>query len=115
MREIAHLRPRTNINSCITRIRGGLSQAIHHYFQNLNFISVNTPIITQLDCENSKELFQITTLTEKERIKWIKINNELDIVDETTCFKISLFDSDDFQNLEKIKSGSIDNFEGEQV
>jgi len=112
LREIAHLRPRTNINSSITRIRSGLSQAIHHFFQNMNFILVNTPIITQLDCENSKELFQITTLPDNDKLKWIRINNELDIVDEITTLSISLSDFKGFQDIENLKIDSFNKSEG---
>jgi asparaginyl-tRNA synthetase len=65
LREIAHLRPRTNVIGCITRIRSALSILTHHYFQNIGFIYINTPIITKIDCEGISELFSVTTLLDK--------------------------------------------------
>jgi asparaginyl-tRNA synthetase len=68
LREIAHLRPRTNIFGCITRIRSSLSLATHHYMQRMDYLYVQTPIITQLNCEPECELFQVTTLLNNEDV-----------------------------------------------
>lgn len=65
LREIAHLRPRTNKYSAIARIRSRLSFAIHNFFQEEDFHLINTPIITGSDCEGAGEMFQVTTLDPK--------------------------------------------------
>ena len=62
LREIAHLRPRTNSFGAVARVRSALSFAIHRYFQERGFIYVHTPIITGSDCEGAGEMFQVTTL-----------------------------------------------------
>jgi asparaginyl-tRNA synthetase len=62
LREIAHLRPRTNKYSAIARIRSTLSFAVHDFFRTEGFHLVNTPIITGSDCEGAGEMFQVTTL-----------------------------------------------------
>ena len=65
LREIAHLRPRSNLFGCIFRLRNRLSYAIHNFFQERNFILVHTPIITASDCEGAGKLFRVTTLDGK--------------------------------------------------
>ena len=65
LREIAHLRPRSNLFGCIFRLRNRLSYAIHNFFQERDFILVHTPIITASDCEGAGELFRVTTLDGK--------------------------------------------------
>ena len=62
LREIAHLRPRSNTFSAVFRVRSILSFAIHKYFQENGFVYVHTPIITGNDCEGAGEMFRITTL-----------------------------------------------------
>ena len=62
LREIAHLRPRTNTFGAVMRVRNRLSFAIHNFFQDRGFIYLNTPIITTNDCEGAGEMFQVTTL-----------------------------------------------------
>ena len=62
LREIAHLRPRTNTFGAIARVRNALSAAIHRFFQDRGFVYVHTPIITTSDCEGAGEMFQVTTL-----------------------------------------------------
>lgn len=62
LREVAHLRPRTNTISAITRIRHCLAQAIHRFFDEQGFFWVHTPIITSSDCEGAGEMFRISTL-----------------------------------------------------
>lgn len=61
LREIAHLRPRTNTFSAIFRVRSVLSMAIHEFFQNQGFIYVHAPIITGNDAEGAGEVFTVTT------------------------------------------------------
>ena len=62
LREIAHLRPRSNLFGCIFRVRSRLAFAIHQFFQERAFVYVHTPIITGSDCEGAGELFRVTTL-----------------------------------------------------
>lgn len=62
LREIAHLRPRSNTFSAIFRIRSLLAFAIHNYFNQNWFIYVHTPIVTASDCEWAGQMFQISTL-----------------------------------------------------
>lgn len=62
LREIAHLRPRTNTFGAVARIRSALSFAIHSYFNERGFVYVHTPIITGSDCEGAGAMFQVTTM-----------------------------------------------------
>ncbi len=62
LREIAHLRPRTNTFGAILRIRHALSYAIHKYFNDNGFYYIHTPIITGSDAEGAGEMFRVTTL-----------------------------------------------------
>ena len=62
MREIAHLRPRSNIFSAVYRVRSIVAYAIHKFFQEQNFVYVHAPIITGSDAEGAGEMFQVTTL-----------------------------------------------------
>ncbi len=61
LREIAHLRPRSNLFGCVFRVRSRLAYAIHRFFQERDFLYVHTPIITASDCEGAGELFRVTT------------------------------------------------------
>lgn len=65
LREIAHLRPRTNTFGSVFRIRHALSFAIHKYFNDRGFYYLHTPIITGSDCEGAGEMFRVTTLDPK--------------------------------------------------
>src|SRR5882672_6845328 len=65
LREIAHLRPRSNLFGCVFRVRSRLAFAIHNFFQERGFIYVHTPIITGSDCEGAGELFRVTTIDAK--------------------------------------------------
>ena len=62
LREIAHLRPRSNTFSAVFRVRSMVAYAIHKFFQDKNFVYVHTPIITASDCEGAGEMFKVTTL-----------------------------------------------------
>ena len=62
LREVAYLRPRTNLFQAVFKIRSVAAQAIHNYFQNNNYVYVHTPLITTADCEGSDQMFKITTL-----------------------------------------------------
>ncbi len=62
LRTISHLRPRTNTFNAVFRVRSVLAYAVHKYFQEHNFVYVNTPILTASDCEGAGEMFQVSTL-----------------------------------------------------
>ena len=62
LREIAHLRPRSNLFGSVFRVRSRLAFAVHQFFQERGFVYVHTPIITGSDCEGAGELFRVTTL-----------------------------------------------------
>jgi asparaginyl-tRNA synthetase len=62
LREVAHLRPRTNVIGAATRVRHTLAKAIHRFFDEQEFFWVNTPIITASDAEGAGALFRVSTL-----------------------------------------------------
>jgi asparaginyl-tRNA synthetase len=62
LREIAHLRPRTNTFGAVNRIRSKLAYAVHTYFQERGFYYIHTPIISASDCEGAGNLFRVSTL-----------------------------------------------------
>jgi len=62
LREIAHLRPRTNTYGAVFRLRNILAASIHEFFQDRGFVWVHTPVITSSDCEGAGELFTVTSL-----------------------------------------------------
>ena len=61
LREIAHLRPRSNLFGSVFRVRSRLAFAVHQFFQQRGFVYVHTPIITGSDCEGAGELFRLTS------------------------------------------------------
>ncbi len=65
MREIAHLRPRSNLFGAIFRVRSRLAFAVHKFFNERNFVYVHTPVITASDCEGAGQMFQVSTLNLK--------------------------------------------------
>ena len=79
LREVAHLRPRTNTFGAVARIRHSIAQAIHRFFHERGFFWVNTPIVTASDCEGAGQMFRVSTLdlaniprTDKGAIDWNK-------------------------------------------
>jgi asparaginyl-tRNA synthetase len=62
LREMAYLRPRTNLFQAVFRVRSVAAEAIHKYFQDRGYLYVHTPIITDSDGEGAGEMFQVTTL-----------------------------------------------------
>ena len=62
LREVAHLRPRTNTFGAVTRVRHHVAQAIHRYFHEREYFWINTPIITASDCEGAGQMFRVSTL-----------------------------------------------------
>ena len=79
LREIAHLRPRSNTFAAVFRVRSLISYAIHKFFQEQGFVYVHTPIITESDAEGAGEMFRVTTFdpddvprTEDGAVDWSK-------------------------------------------
>jgi len=62
LREVAHLRPRTNLFNAVFRVRSIAAYAIHKYFQEKGYVYFHAPLITASDCEGAGEMFQVTTL-----------------------------------------------------
>ena len=62
LREVAHLRPRTNTFGAVARVRHCLAMAVHRYFDEHGFAWIHTPIITASDCEGAGEMFGVSTL-----------------------------------------------------
>ena len=62
LREVGHLRARTNTFNAVFRVRSVAAMAIHKYFQDRNYVYFHAPIITSSDCEGAGEMFQVTTL-----------------------------------------------------
>ena len=62
LREIAYLRPRTNLFSAVFRVRSETAYAIHSFFHERGFVYVHTPLVTGSDCEGAGEMFKVTTL-----------------------------------------------------
>lgn len=61
LREIAYLRPRTNLFNAVFRVRSKLAYILHEFFENKGFVHVHTPLLTSSDCEGGSELFRVTT------------------------------------------------------
>ena len=62
LREVAHLRPRTNLFGAVTRIRDCLAKAVHRYFHENGYYWISTPIITTSDAEGAGQMFRVSTL-----------------------------------------------------
>ena len=62
LREVAHLRPRTNLFGAVTRIRDCLAKAVHRYFHENGYFWISTPIITTSDAEGAGQMFRVSTL-----------------------------------------------------
>ena len=69
LREIPHLRVRTNTFNAVFHVRSALARAIHRYFQERNYVYVNTPLITGSDCEGAGEVFKVTTIGYSDQYK----------------------------------------------
>jgi len=69
LRDIAHLRPRTNLFGAVFRVRHELAQATHKFFSEQGFYYVNTPILTAMDAEGAGELFRVSTLDPEDTLR----------------------------------------------
>ena len=91
LREIAHLRARTNTFSAAFRVRSAAAQAIHSFFADRGFVYVNTPLITGSDCEGAGEMFRVTTLDMENppRTEQGKIDYSQDFFGKSTNLTVS--------------------------
>ena len=91
LREIAHMRMRTNTFGCVFRIRNAMAFAIHKYFNERGFYYLHTPLITASDCEGAGEMFQVTTmdLNNIPKTKEGKVNFEDDFFGKQTALTVS--------------------------
>lgn len=91
LREIAHLRPRTNTFSAVLRIRHAMAFAIHNYFNEKGFFYLHTPIITGSDAEGAGAMFQVTTLDLNNVPKTLdgKVDYENDFFGKSTNLTVS--------------------------
>ncbi|NMB37246.1 MAG: asparagine--tRNA ligase [Bacteroidales bacterium] len=91
LREIAHLRPRTNTFGAVFRIRHAMAFAIHKFFNDKGFFYLHTPIITSSDCEGAGEMFHVTTLNLKNvpKNKDGSVNFEEDFFGRETALTVS--------------------------
>jgi asparaginyl-tRNA synthetase len=104
LREVAHLRPRTNVIGAVTRVRHTLAQAVHRFFHERGFLWIHTPIITASDAEGAGQMFRVSTLdlanlprTPDGKIDWDKdffgkearltVSGQLNV--ETYCMALS--------------------------
>ena len=69
LREIPHIRVRTNTFNAVFRVRSVMAAAIHRFFQERGFVYVNTPLITGSDCEGAGEMFKVTTIGYSDKYK----------------------------------------------
>jgi len=91
LREIAHLRPRTNLIGAAMRVRSVAAFAIHKFFNERNFVYVHTPIITSGDCEGAGEMFRVTTFDMENlpKTKDGKIDDAKDFFGKSTGLTVS--------------------------
>ena len=88
LREIAYLRPRTNLFGATFRIRSEAAMAIHKFFNERGFVYVHTPIITGSDCEGAGAMFQVTTLP-MEEIEKGKVDYKEDFFGKKSALTVS--------------------------
>lgn len=91
LREIAHLRPRTNTFAAVLRVRHALAFAVHKYFNDKGYYYINTPIITGSDAEGAGEMFRVTTLDIENppRTEDGKVDNKEDFFGKETNLTVS--------------------------
>jgi len=91
LREIAHLRPRTNTFGAIARLRNCVCRSIHDFFQERGYLYVQTPIITTSDCEGAGEMFTVTSLLRAESGEPRATNSTLNSQPSTLNFEDDFF------------------------
>jgi asparaginyl-tRNA synthetase len=90
LREVAHLRPRTNVIAAATRVRHTVARAIHRFFDERGFVWVATPIITSADAEGAGALFRVSTLDKEHffgREAFLTVSGQLNV--EAYCLALS--------------------------
>src|SRR5262245_41564640 len=90
LREVAHLRPRTNVIAAATRVRHAVAKAIHRFFDEQGFVWVATPIITSADAEGAGALFRVSTLDKEHffgREAFLTVSGQLNV--EAYCLAMS--------------------------
>lgn len=79
LREVGHLRPRSNLIGAVARARSSLAMATHEFFKSKGFLYVHTPLITASDCEGAGEMFQVTNLLSDEKeVPRLKNSSKID-------------------------------------
>ena len=89
LREIAYLRPRTNLFSAVFRVRSIAAYAIHKYFQDNGYVYFHAPLITASDCEGAGEMFQVTTLDLARIAKEGKLDYSKDFFNKPAALTVS--------------------------
>lgn len=89
LREIAYLRPRTNLFSAVFRVRSTAAYAVHNYFQEKGFVYFNAPLITASDAEGAGEMFQVTTLDLDRVAKGVKVDYSKDFFGKPANLTVS--------------------------
>lgn len=89
LRTIPHIRPRGNLFNAVFRIRSVAAFAIHKFFNERNFVYLNTPIITASDCEGAGEMFQVTTLDLNKTAKSGKVEYDKDFFGKKVALTVS--------------------------
>lgn len=91
LREIAHLRPRTNTFGAVFRVRHQMAMAIHNFFHERGFFYFHTPIITGSDCEGAGQMFQVTTMNlyDLKKDESGSINYDYDFFGKQTSLTVS--------------------------
>ena len=89
LREIAYLRPRTNLFNAVFRVRSIAAYAIHKYFQDNGYVYFHAPLITASDCEGAGEMFQVTTLDLERVAKDGKIDYSKDFFNKPAALTVS--------------------------
>lgn len=89
LREVAYLRPRTNLFGAVFRVRSVAAYAIHKYFQDNGYVYFHAPIITASDCEGAGEMFQLTTLDLEKVAKSGSVDYSKDFFGKQTALTVS--------------------------
>ena len=89
LREIAYLRPRTNLFNAVFRVRSVAAYAIHKYFQDNGYVYFHAPLITASDCEGAGEMFQVTTLDLERIAKSGNVDYSKDFFNKQTSLTVS--------------------------
>ena len=89
LREIAYLRPRTNLFQAVFKVRSVAAYAIHKYFQEHNYVYFHAPLITASDCEGAGQMFQVTTLDLNKIAETGKVDYSKDFFGKPTALTVS--------------------------